>query len=278
MLSIRSLKFAAESLLISVPRRQANSGRVESRRPGFNEVSPRSYEPNRSGGSAAGRHASRRRSARWPKPLSSRGIIASIPRPSGPISSAATPTKPIKKLYSTGYFSDVQVSHRGSELVVRVVENSTVINHVVFVGNSKVKSEELQKEIQLEGPRRLQPGGRRRRRSAHSRYLPPLRPCNAATVTERTVQTPNSTVDVVFDINEGDKTGVKEIRFVGNHVYSDVKLKGLMETTEMNYLSFFKTSDVYRSRSSGEGRRGDPALLPQERLCRFPRHRRRPGL
>ncbi len=64
-------------------------------------------------------------------------------------------------------------------------------------------------------------------------------------MTARTVETPNGTVDVVFDINEGEKTGIKEIRFVGNHVYSTGKLVGMMETTEMNYLSFLKTSDVY---------------------------------
>ncbi|MGO8740511.1 outer membrane protein assembly factor BamA [Rhodoblastus sp.] len=150
----------------------------------------------------------------------------------------------IKKLYGTGYFSDVEVSHRGSALVVRVVENSTVINHVVFVGNSKVKSEDLQKEIQLKN------------RGAYSqavadadvaRILDIYRRSghNAAKVTVRTVSTPQGSVDVVFDITEGDKTGVKQIHFVGNHAYSEGKLKGLMETTEMNYLSFFKTSDVY---------------------------------
>ena len=68
---------------------------------------------------------------------------------------------------------------------------------------------------------------------------------NAATVSDRTVDTPNGTVDVVFNINEGDKTGVKEIHFVGNQAFSTGRLLGLMETTEMNFLSFFKTSDVY---------------------------------
>ena len=49
----------------------------------------------------------------------------------------------------------------------------------------------------------------------------------------------------MFTINEGDKTGVKTINFVGNTVYSGGKLRDLMNTTEMNYLSFFKSSDVY---------------------------------
>ena len=150
----------------------------------------------------------------------------------------------VKKLYASGYFADVQVSHRGNELVVHVVENATVINHVVFVGNSKVKSEDLEKEVQSKAH-----GGYNQaivdsdvqriydtyRRSGHS----------AAKVSARAVETPKGTVDVVFDINEGDKTGVKEIRFSGNHVYSTSKLVGMMETTEMNYLSFLKTSDVY---------------------------------
>jgi outer membrane protein insertion porin family len=150
----------------------------------------------------------------------------------------------VKKLYSSGYFADVQVSHRGNALVVHVVENANTINHVVFVGNSKIKSEDIEKEIQSK---------------AHGGYNQAIVDAdavriadmyrragrNTATVKPRTVETPKGTVDVVFDINEGDKTGIKEIRFVGNHVYSSSKLEGMMETTEMNFLSFIKSSDVY---------------------------------
>ena len=53
----------------------------------------------------------------------------------------------VKKLYETGFFSDVKVSRSGSSVVVHVVENTKSINHVVFVGNSKVKSEDLEKEV-----------------------------------------------------------------------------------------------------------------------------------
>jgi outer membrane protein insertion porin family len=50
---------------------------------------------------------------------------------------------------------------------------------------------------------------------------------------------------VVYTIVEGDKTGVKEIRFVGNNAFSAGRLRGLMTTTESNLLSFLKNSDVY---------------------------------
>jgi outer membrane protein insertion porin family len=125
-----------------------------------------------------------------------------------------------------------------------VTENPSSINHVVFVGNSKVKSEDLQKEVQSKD------------RGAYSKAMVDSDVLriqdvyrrsgrNTATVSARTVETPNGAVDVVFDVNEGDKTGIKEIRFVGNTAISSSTLLGLMETTEMNYLSFFKTSDVF---------------------------------
>ena len=64
-------------------------------------------------------------------------------------------------------------------------------------------------------------------------------------MTTRTVDLPNGRLDVVFTIDEGSKTGVKAIEFVGNHAYSSRKLRGIMTTTEMNLISFLKTTDVY---------------------------------
>ncbi len=151
--------------------------------------------------------------------------------------------KGVKDLYATGLFSSVKVSRGGGGVVITVDENRT-INRVVFEGNSKLKSEQLGGELtsKTRGPysptlvdadiERIKDVYRRSGRAA-------------ASVTARTVELPNGKLDVVFTINEGDKTGVKEINFVGNHAYSGGKLRDLMETTEMNFLSFFKSSDVY---------------------------------
>jgi outer membrane protein insertion porin family len=118
------------------------------------------------------------------------------------------------------------------------------INRVAFEGNSKVKTDILQEQV---------------RSRAHTAFNPQVADSDVARLTEvyrrsgraaakisyRTVELPNGRVDLVFTIVEGDKTGVKEIRFVGNEVYSTRRLVGMMETTEMNFLSFIKTSDVY---------------------------------
>ena len=152
--------------------------------------------------------------------------------------------KGVKDLYATGLFSSVRIVSRGGGRLVIAVSENNVINRVAFEGNSKLKTEQLAGEVQSKsrGPyspaqvdadiERIRDAYRRAGRAASK-------------VTARTVDLPNGRLDVVFTIDEGDKTGVKTINFVGNQVFTARKLRDLMQTTEMNFLSFFKTSDVY---------------------------------
>ena len=151
--------------------------------------------------------------------------------------------KGVKDLYATGLFSDIQVSRGGGGVTISVRENRAV-NRVVIEGASKVKPEQITPELSTKtrgsySPTLVNADIERikdlYRRSGRA----------AVAVTVRTVDLPNGTVDVIFSIREGDKTGIKEINFVGNRAYSAGRLRGLMDTTEMNFLSFFKTSDVY---------------------------------
>jgi outer membrane protein insertion porin family len=148
-----------------------------------------------------------------------------------------------RNLLASNMFSEVRIARRGSQTVVTVNENQS-INRVVFEGNRKVNRDVLQAEVQAKprGPfnqsvvdadiQRILEVYRRSGRSL-------------ARVTPRVVDLPNGRVDVVYTIDEGDKTGVKEIAFVGNNAFSASRLRGLMSTTEMNFLSFMKTNDVY---------------------------------
>ncbi len=149
----------------------------------------------------------------------------------------------LKDLVATGQFRDARVSRSGSGLVVTVVEGN-VINRVVFQGNSKVKTDVLKGEIQSKsrGPfsqaivdsdvRRLQEVYRRSGR-------------NDAQISAKIEPAQNGRNDVTFVIAEGDKTGVYSINFVGNSHLSSYKLRNTMTTTESNFLSWLKSSDVY---------------------------------
>ena len=153
------------------------------------------------------------------------------------------PNQAIKDLYATGLFADVRVTPGRGGLVVTVVENS-VINRVAFEGNSKLKADQLSELVQSKSrgsyaPSTVQADVERIKEAYRAQGR------GAALVTSRTIDLPNGKLDVVFTIEEGDKTGVKAIEFVGNNAYSAGRLRGLMSTTESNLLSFIKTSDVY---------------------------------
>jgi outer membrane protein insertion porin family len=155
----------------------------------------------------------------------------------------ATIDEGIRGLYASGLFSDVRVTRAGGGIVVTVSENQ-VINRVAFEGNSKVKDAVLTSEVQSKSrgpfnPAIVQADAQRiteiYRRSG--RY--------EVTVEPKTINQSNGRVDLVFEINEGGKTKISSINFEGNTAYSDGTLRDQMTTTESNWLSWLKTSDVY---------------------------------
>jgi len=148
-----------------------------------------------------------------------------------------------QNLLATGLFTNVQVSRRGAQTVISVQENDT-INRVAFEGNRRLKSDVLLQQVQSKagGPmsQALIDADVARLREVYRRAGYGL-----SSVSGRIAPLPNGRSDVVFTINESGKTGIKSINFEGNQVYSDGRLRGLMSSTESNFLSFIKTSDVY---------------------------------
>jgi outer membrane protein insertion porin family len=156
---------------------------------------------------------------------------------------AAAVDEALKGLYATGLFQDVQIRQAGGRLVVTVVENA-VINRVAFEGNKKTKDEQLIGELQSK------PRGTYSRAMVQadvSRIVEIYRRNGRfdVRVVPKIIELPNNRVDLVFEITEGTKTGIKKIRFVGNRAYSDFRLKDVIKTSESNLLSFLKSSDIY---------------------------------
>src|ERR1700738_1471876 len=149
----------------------------------------------------------------------------------------------VKALYATGLFQDVRPSIQGGRLIITVVENP-VINRIAFEGNKKVKDEQLRSEIQS------------KERGTLSR---PVVQADVARLVEiyrrggrfdvhvepKIIELPNNRVDLVFEISEGAKTGVKVIQFIGNRAYSGYRLKDVIKTTETGLLAFLQTGNIY---------------------------------
>ena len=164
------------------------------------------------------------------------------PGPGGQLT-AEQENEGLKALVATGLFQDVRTEHVGGRLVITVVENP-VINRVAFEGNKKAKDEQLKAEVQSK------PRGTLSRPTVQAdvQRIIEIYHRNGrfdVKVDPKIIELPNNRVDLVFEITEGKKTGVKEIRFVGTHAFSNGRLKDVIKISESNWLSFLQSTDIY---------------------------------
>jgi outer membrane protein insertion porin family len=164
------------------------------------------------------------------------------PGPDGRLDAAAIDAG-LKSLYSSGLFQDIHVSQQGPQVIVTVVE-APVIDRVAFEGNFHIKDAQLQQEIQSKARGTLS----RPMVQADTQRIIEIYHSSGRfniTVVPQIIERPNNRVDLIFKVDEGEKTGVKRIIFVGNHAYSDWRLKDVIKTAVSNWLTFLQTTDVY---------------------------------
>jgi outer membrane protein insertion porin family len=149
----------------------------------------------------------------------------------------------VKALYGTGLFSDVKISRQGNSLIVSVKENN-VVGTVRFEGNKKLKKDMLQPIIEtksrgvltqekLDGDvERIKEAYRRNGRSE-------------AGVSVVTTPRDNGRIDVTFKIDEGTRTGISSINFVGNKHFSNGRLRDVMTTKRTNITSWLSKRDMF---------------------------------
>ena len=149
----------------------------------------------------------------------------------------------LKTLYRTDLFSDVRLEFRGQDLVVRVSENP-IINQVTFEGNSALANDKLRDEVSVH-PRGI---FTRSHVLADTQKIVELYRRSgriSAVVTPKVVELPNKRVDLVFEVNEGPKTGILRVNFLGNKAYNDNILRDVIVTKESAWYKFFQSNDNY---------------------------------
>lgn len=149
----------------------------------------------------------------------------------------------LKKLYATELFADVQIRDDNGALTISVRENP-IINRVVFEGNKSLKEDKLREEVKL-APRQIYT--RSKVRADVSRILELARRSGkfAANVNPKAVQLPQNRIDLVFEINEGPKSKVRQINILGNKKFSDRKLLAEMATKQARWWRLFTSNDTY---------------------------------
>jgi outer membrane protein insertion porin family len=64
-------------------------------------------------------------------------------------------------------------------------------------------------------------------------------------VEPKVIQLEQNRIDLVFEINEGEWTEVRNIRFIGNKKYSDARLRKTIRTRESRWYRYFSSDDNY---------------------------------
>ena len=149
----------------------------------------------------------------------------------------------LKALFSTGLFADVSFSFNQGILRVNVVENP-IINRIAFEGNQRLKDDTLSAELQLR-PRVVYT--RTKVQADVQRILELYRRSGrfAATVEPKVIQLDQNRVDLAFEIDEGEATGIRKINFVGNKAFDDSELSDVIRTTESAWWKILTADDNY---------------------------------
>jgi outer membrane protein insertion porin family len=189
-------------------------------------------------------------------------ILAYLPIQVGDTVGAEQIDAAIKALFNTDLFADVSVALQGGDLVVTVAENP-IINQVVFEGNSNIKDDKLRDEVTVR-PRGIYT--KAKVQADVQRIVELYRRSGriSVTVTPQIVALPQKRVDLIFVINEGPKSGILRIEFLGAKKFSPAELRGVITTKE---------SRIYRFLSSNDNYDPDRVDYDQEQLRKFYRNR-----
>jgi outer membrane protein insertion porin family len=150
----------------------------------------------------------------------------------------------LKALARTDLFGPgTKIDFQNGDLIVTVDENP-IINRVLFEGNSSLKDDKLKDEVSVR-PRGI--FTRAKVQADVARILELYRRSGriSATITPQIVELPQKRVDLIFKIDEGPKTGILRVNFLGNKAYSDNDLRGVVVTEESKWYRFFSSNNNY---------------------------------
>ena len=165
----------------------------------------------------------------------------------------------LRDLLATELFADVQISGVDTgDIVVQVRENP-VINRIILEGNRRLKDDKITPEIRL-APRQIFTRSRARADVARIIELYRRQGRYAARVEPKIVQLDQNRVDVVFEIDEGPRSRVRQINIIGNEQFGDGRLASEMTTRESRWWNIFSSADSYDP---------DRLAFDQARLRRF---------
>ncbi|MEW6259406.1 MAG: outer membrane protein assembly factor BamA [Thermodesulfobacteriota bacterium] len=150
----------------------------------------------------------------------------------------------LKAIYAMGYFDDVRIDAEtgsGGKILVITVREKPTVHMITFKGNRVIEDDKLKESIDIKtgsilNVYKVQNNVRRIENLYKEKNYHNVK----VNYTIRNLD--NNQGDLEFDIDEGDKVKIKEIRFEGNQAYDAKKLKKVMKTSEKGFWSWITSS------------------------------------
>ncbi len=149
----------------------------------------------------------------------------------------------LKDLFDTNLFSNIEIYFDSNNLLIKIKENPT-INLVKFVGNSKIKDEDLFVEISL---KERSVYSRNKVKKDIERMLSLYQRSGrlSSEIIPKVELLDNNRINLTYEVEESDVAEVSKIIILGNNTYTASKIKSLMKTKEKTILRFLSSADRY---------------------------------
>ena len=152
----------------------------------------------------------------------------------------------MRALYASGMFRDVELDMDGNVLVVRVQERPTVAS-IATTGITEFDKAGVEKSLRdvglAEGLIFDRSTLERATQELRRQYL--SRGHYAVDVKTTVTPVERNRVRVNLDVDEGSVSKIEQIRFVGNHVFSEGDLRDEMQLGTPNWFSWYTKRDQY---------------------------------
>ncbi|MFL9936617.1 outer membrane protein assembly factor BamA [Paraburkholderia sp. RL18-103-BIB-C] len=152
----------------------------------------------------------------------------------------------VRQLYATGFFADVNVSADGDVVVVQVAERPAIAT-IDFAGIHEFDKDNLTKALKSVN---LSAGAYydkalidKAEQELKRQYL--TRGYYAAEVTTTISPIDRNRVGILFSVVEGPSAKIRQINFIGNHVFDDRTLNDEMQESAPNWFSWYTKNDLY---------------------------------
>jgi outer membrane protein insertion porin family len=158
--------------------------------------------------------------------------------------------KDLRAIYAMGYFRDVNIETetgaKGKIVIFNVVEKPS-IGRITFIGNKKIKTDDLNKESGIKLYSIYNPNDVKQSLNKLKDYYR-QEGYYTVEIADKVEDLPRNEVALTYDIKEGEKVYIQKIEFIGNTKFKEGKLKDVMDTSEKNLLSWLTKSGMLDKR------------------------------